>query len=444
MIDASIYSAVGRGVEPFNPLADLAQVQQIQGFQNQNRLAQLAFSDRERAQADEQRKREIYSGGLQGAELETALLRGGYAADALKFGKDRRENAATDAKTAGQTVETGQKAFDLYRQQLGTVQDPQQAASLVAAAYNDPTIGPLMQRYGTLESGLQRLQEALAQPNGFAQWKANAAIGIEKLASLAQTQNVNLGGNMVTQTVQPATGEVTRLASAPITVDANTRERLAQQAREAAASRDVQMRGQNMADARAREGLQQGKVPSGYRANPDGSLSFIPGGPADPNRGGDLKLTEDQGKATGWLVQADNAFKNMKAAIDPKQGGSPSAAKPGINDAIAAIPSFGAGEAVANLMRGENRQKFMQGASSLSESLLRAATGAGVNKDEAVQKIREITPVFGEADSVTRQKLDAIPLYIESLRVRAGPGGKKAADITRGVATGDWSVKEVK
>jgi hypothetical protein len=45
-------------------------------------------------------------------------------------------------------------------------------------------------------------------------------------------------------------------------------------------------------------------------------------------------------------------------------------------------------------MRGADRQKFMQGSSSLSEALLRAATGAGVNKDEAAQKIQELTPVF--------------------------------------------------
>ena len=80
-------------------------------------------------------------------------------------------------------------------------------------------------------------------------------------------------------------------------------------------------------------------------------------------------------------------------------------------------------------MRGEGRQKFIQSSSSLSEALLRAATGAGVNESEARQKIQELTPLFGEAESVTKQKMDAIPLYIESLKVRAGPGAKKAAGV---------------
>lgn len=144
-----------------------------------------------------------------------------------------------------------------------------------------------------------------------------------------------------------------------------------------------------------------------------------------PLKGKGAGLTEDQGKATGWLVQANNAFKNMQAAMES----TPGAENPGLNDGLAAIPSFGLTTALANTMRGKDRQKFMQGASSLSEALLRAATGAGVNQDEAVQKVREITPVFGDDDETVKQKMAAIPLYIESLKVRAGPGANKALAI---------------
>jgi hypothetical protein len=72
----------------------------------------------------------------------------------------------------------------------------------------------------------------------------------------------------------------------------------------------------------------------------------------------------------------------------------------------------------------------MQGASSMSEALLRAATGAGVNKDEALQKVRELTPQIGDSDAVIAQKEAAIPLYIESLKMRAGPGASRAQVIT--------------
>lgn len=208
--------------------------------------------------------------------------------------------------------------------------------------------------------------------------------------------------------------------------------------------------GEAAADARARERLafdrqnQQGAVT--YQQDNDGNFVALPtrlapgevvratpvmapGGVA-PLKGAPKasQMTEDQAKATGWLVQASNAYKNMLAAIDPKKG-TPSAAYPGFPDMLAAIPSFGATAGIANFMRGADRQKFMQASSSLSEALLRAATGAGVNQSEAEQKIKELTPVFGESEETTKQKLGSIPVYIEALRVRAGGGASRVPGL---------------
>lgn len=149
------------------------------------------------------------------------------------------------------------------------------------------------------------------------------------------------------------------------------------------------------------------------------------------NGSGNVKLTEDQGKATGWLIQANNAWKNMQDAAlgEPDAKGVrpiKSAARPGINDGLEKVWGMAP---IANSMRTADRQKFMQSSSSLSEALLRAATGAGVNKEEAAQKVKELTPLFGEDEETTRQKFEAIPLYIEALKVRAGPGAKAAAGV---------------
>ena len=143
-----------------------------------------------------------------------------------------------------------------------------------------------------------------------------------------------------------------------------------------------------------------------------------PDGKALPGKA--VAATEDERKAAGWLAQADNAWKNMLKVAFDANGNLQGAAKPGLNDALAAVPSFGAGEAAANFMRSKERQQFMQGASSLSEALLRAATGAGVNQDEARQKIREVTPVFGDDADTIKQKMDAVPMYLDSLKSRAG------------------------
>jgi uncharacterized protein (DUF2267 family) len=130
------------------------------------------------------------------------------------------------------------------------------------------------------------------------------------------------------------------------------------------------------------------------------------------------KPTEDQLKATGWLVQSKNAFQNMKKAIkDNSNASDPSLA--------ASFPMVGG--VAANVFATDPQQRFRQGALSLSEALLRAATGAGMNKDEAIQKVRELTPVVGDTTDNIDQKMAAIPLYIASLEYRAGKKGAAAA-----------------
>lgn len=191
------------------------------------------------------------------------------------------------------------------------------------------------------------------------------------------------------------------------------------------------MRGQNMTDSRERT-LSQGQVT--YQQDQDGNFVALPTRAvpgqlikgtmvAAPGAGlqpmqGKSNMTEDQGKATGWLIQANNAWGNMQRVM----GGNPSAASPGVGDAINKIPLVGG---LGNYVKGADRQQFSQAASSLSEALLRAATGAGINAQEADQKIKEITPQFGDSDAVIAQKMKAIPLYLQSLQMRAGPGARK-------------------
>ena len=142
-----------------------------------------------------------------------------------------------------------------------------------------------------------------------------------------------------------------------------------------------------------------------------------------PLPGKDGGMTEDQGKASGWLAQATTAFSNMEKA----RGGS----RPGVGDFVGRVPLMGD---VGNAMRPESRQLFVQAAESLSEALLRAATGAGVNRDEAAQKVRELTPQFGDSDAVISQKRAAVPVYLKSLEARAGRKGTQAAQQATGSA----------
>lgn len=168
-----------------------------------------------------------------------------------------------------------------------------------------------------------------------------------------------------------------------------------------------------------------GKAPSGYQWTPDGQLTYIPGGPADPKTKTGGAPTEDERKASGWYFQADSARRNMENVIKT----DPNAAFPTVTERAAGfIP--GVGGDVANTLRSENRQKFVQASESMAEALLRAATGAGVNKDEAAQKVRELVPQIGDKPGVVQQKINSYDMYLKSLQTRAGralPAGTPGA-----------------
>jgi hypothetical protein len=122
-----------------------------------------------------------------------------------------------------------------------------------------------------------------------------------------------------------------------------------------------------------------------------------------------MQASEDERKAAGWVAQARNSLQNMRAVLSR----NPSAADQGLLEAIAP-------ESLANIFRSSDRQVFTQAASSFAEAALRAATGAGVNRDEAAQKIRELTPVFGDKPEVKLNKLQSMDVYLSSLESRAG------------------------
>jgi hypothetical protein len=168
----------------------------------------------------------------------------------------------------------------------------------------------------------------------------------------------------------------------------------------------------------------------------DGNIYYIPtkpnspildvsGRPTNTYKPAGAKPTEDQSKAAGWLSQATNAYNNMQKVMFvegtqiPTGAESPTALEAGLS-------SIGL-EGAANYVRSAPRQQFVQATSSLSEALLRAATGAGVNRDEANQKVKELTPLYTDDPATKQQKLAAIPIYLQSLQIRAGSSGKAVA-----------------
>jgi hypothetical protein len=366
-LDPSIILQAGRGVTP------LLSPTEIQDQQMQRELGGMKLSQLRQGMQDDAAQREIARStapeGLAGAYYKAGLIK--PAQEAVKF-QTEQQKAAREAEKA--KYETALKQYEIVGQVLGTVRDQ--------ASY---------------DAGRQQLQAmGIPTPNAPPQYDPNVVQQFQQQAMSAKDQVAQKWKAMeyTTPTAAAVLGAETSRSNNAATI-ANSQ------------------RTADMTDARARE-FNATKVE-------DNRIKR-------EAQGTGVKLTEDQGKATGWLVQAENAFKNMQAAGFDRDGNPTSAAKPGVADAIAGVPLVGG--AVGNWLRTPDRQKFVQGASSLSESLLRAATGAGVNKDEAKQKIEELTPQWGEDVETTKQKMAAIPLYIESLKVRAGPGAPKAQEIS--------------
>lgn len=384
----------GRPVQIENPLTQLAQIAKLQGAQSQNKLAELSLGEKQRGFEEDNAVRQVYANGTDGKSRLEALAKvspKGYQAEA-KFQTEQQKSQRDAEKSQ---IEMHLKKFEAAGQIMAPVKD--QATWAIAKQETARAFGPeaaaqMPDMYDPALVDQKRAQAMTVKDQLEQTWKQKGYdLDVEKFGE-TKTHNRNTEKNAAGQlAVSQGNLAVSR-----------TRE-----AREAAAPK-----GQYDPDR-------------GLLVDPRTGVAKPVIGPDGVPLGGKDKMTEDQGKATGWLVQAQNAFNNMNDAVKSK----PSASKPGFPDVVAGIPSMGIGGAVGNMMRGTDRQKFLQGSSSLSESLLRAATGAGVNKDEAAQKVRELTPVFGDSDENISQKMAAIPLYIESLKVRAGPGAKKATAI---------------
>ncbi len=206
-IDASIYGQIRQPEAP-NLLAQAAQVQQLQAMQDQNKLAQLAFQDRERQQVDQQRLRGIYGQGLQGDALENALLRGGFADQALKFGTDRRANAKSDADTQATQIATATKKLEAVGQGLGFLKDNpsiENAQALISSWQHAGLMTP--------EEAQQKLVEFGKDPS---------PQGVQRLATMGYQGALSAKDQLAQYTTQNNGATTSILATNPVTGQVRT------------------------------------------------------------------------------------------------------------------------------------------------------------------------------------------------------------------------------
>lgn len=234
-IDSSIYSQI-RQPEQFNPLAEAAQAQQLQGMQNTNRLAALGFQDRERAinQAATQREAVRGFGADTGANYNMLLKTGDLPA-AQGYMKSVQEQQKTASEISAKDFETASKRLDVAGQAFGFVlKNPSLENAMSTIGYLEQT--------GILppEQAQQYRQTVQSNPQAVGQLAEQAFRStLDAKEQLGQIKITDLGATSQTQSIDPVSGQVTQLASAPITQSANNKATVGAAMANASAVRDT-------------------------------------------------------------------------------------------------------------------------------------------------------------------------------------------------------------
>ena len=135
------------------------------------------------------------------------------------------------------------------------------------------------------------------------------------------------------------------------------------------------------------------------RTNPDGTVEIVQGAP---------KLTEGQGKATGFYGRAKSSHETLSSL--EKSGTA-------LYDAIVSnIPIAG------NYMISEEYQKYAQAQRDFINALLRNESGATIGPDEFANAKQQYFPQPGDTQAVIDQKRKNRETAIDALRIAAGPG----------------------
>lgn len=412
-IDPSIILAATQ-----KPLIDIKQPDQLEEYGKALRLkalmGQQSLQDLQMRQArqgleDEQAQRDamIASAGDNKRYRELLANRGQHKAVAA-IDKQLLDTEKTRSDIEKNNAETASKRMAQHRDQLAGVTDRQTAAAWVADAYNDPILGPRNKQPGQLERMISSIPE---DPQAFNQWRQQMALGaakyIEANKPTIHMQDTGGASNIVS---------IPGLGGAPQIISTTQKT----QTPDSIASNATTRRGQDMTDARAREQIAAGRVPSGYRANPDGTLVAIPGGPADESR---KPLTESQGKAAGLLHRATRANQLLNDAEDLGETN-----RGIIKQGAGAVPLVGGAlEMGVNMLPGAlggpsaNQQKIEQARRDFVNAALRVESGASISASEFANAEKQYFPMPGDSPEVIKQKREARQAELEALRMQSGP-----------------------
>jgi len=408
-IDASIALGV-RPPQFESPVNAMAKIMQLKGLQQDQEMNTMR-ADEYRRGVDRQNR---LMGLMQGGSDPEALRRGGFLKEAAEWEKNSADTGKTKADTRAKEIEATAKRLDIAGQAFGHVRA-------------NPTLETAM---STLDYLQQNGVYSPEQVTGFKQAVSADPTKIAQLADmafraslqakdqLAKFDTRNIGGSTQTTAQDPVTGRVAIANSVQNT-----------QSPDSVASGQVQMRGQNMSDARARERL------AFDQAQPKGVLDPERGLLVDP-RTGEARPVTMGGKPVGMKEkpltegQAKAALFGSRMEASDKIIGQ--LAEKG---ATTSIPGSRAGYGVGatlNLVAPAAQQQLDQAKRDFINATLRRESGAVISEPEFANAEQQYFPQIGDKPEVIKQKAQNRALAIRGVQAEV----PKSSDAVRRI-TGD-------
>lgn len=230
-----------RGIELADPLAQYGKVAAIQGAQQQNALAQLQMQQAQREQeatnALNRAYAEAYSpqtGEVDINRLRQSLTTGGYGSKLPAIEKQLGEvktQRLNQAKTEGEVLDAALKRSRGFLETLDP-NAPGAAEAYIAwheANHKDPIIGPALAARGvTADQSRGRIAQLIQTPGGLARLINESKLGTEKFMELNKPQlsTTDIGGQVVSRTFAPLTGELTTVGTQQKTMAPGEAQRL--------------------------------------------------------------------------------------------------------------------------------------------------------------------------------------------------------------------------
>lgn len=160
--------------------------------------------------------------------------------------------------------------------------------------------------------------------------------------------------------------------------------------------------------------------PAGYQWNADGSLAFVPGGPADPANRQPNEVQQKNKELVDSLGDADQRIREYE-----KKGVTDTSSK--LNAVLGTTP-------VTAIMQGEDYRKYQSAGLQWAANLLYLKSGATANPAEIQNTWREYFPQPGDSQGVKDAKAAARKAEVQNARGKFG--------VSAGASVG-WSITPV-